>query len=189
MGEYAAHAPGRPNDIETALCEALHICGMERNGDIVAMSSYAPLVAKEGHTQWSPDMIYFNNTEVKPTVGYYVQKLCGNYSGDEYIVSDLTVNEGRKGVRERLAVSTVRDTKTGKIYIKMVNLLNHPVKGKLKMEGFEDLFKSQAERTVRLHLLTGAYDDTQARPQVKDMTISQEFEYELPAYSFSLVEI
>ena len=189
LGEYAAHAPGRPNDIETALCEALHICGMERNGDIVAMSSYAPLVAKEGHTQWSPDMIYFNNTEVKPTVGYYVQKLCGNYSGDEYIASDLTVNEGRKGVRERLAVSTVRDTKTGKIYIKMVNLLNHPVKGNLKMEGFEDLFKSQAERTVRLHLLTGAYDDTQARPQVKDMTISQEFEYELPAYSFSLVEI
>ena len=105
-----------------------------------------------------------------------------------YIIAVIS-GGGAPGVRERLAVSTVRDTKTGKIYIKMVNLLNHPVKGKLKMEGFEDLFKSQAERTVRLHLLTGAYDDTQARPQVKDMTISQEFEYELPAYSFSLVEI
>ena len=39
LGEYAAHTPGRPNNIETALCEALHICGMERNGDVVAMSS------------------------------------------------------------------------------------------------------------------------------------------------------
>ena len=75
------------------------------------MSSYAPLLAKEGHTQWTPDMIYFNNKEVKPTVGYFVQKLCGNYSGDEYMTSTLSVNEGRKGVRERLAVSTVRDSK------------------------------------------------------------------------------
>lgn len=189
LGEYAAHAPGRPNNIETALCEAMHICGMERNGDIVEMSSYAPLVAKEGHTQWSPDMIYFNNKEVKPTVGYYVQKLCGNYSGDEYIESSLSVNEGRKGVRERLAVSTVRDTKTGRVYIKMVNLLNHSVKGRMNMNGFGDLFKDSSSRTARLHILTGKFDDRQARPQTKDIQVSPDFEYELPAYSFSLIEI
>ena len=36
-----------------------------------------PLLAKEGHTQWNPDLIYFNNTEVKPTVGYYAQQMYG----------------------------------------------------------------------------------------------------------------
>ena len=150
LGEYAAHAPGRPNNIETALCEALHICGMERNGDVVAMSSYAPLLAKDGHVNWNPDMIYFNNKEVKPTVGYYVQKLCGNYCGDEYIESTLSVNEGRKGVRDRLAVSTVRDTKTGKVYIKMVNLLNHPVKGKLDLSSLKDRFGEAQSLDARL---------------------------------------
>lgn len=188
LGEYAAHAPGRPNNIETALCEAMHICNMERNGDIVEMSSYAPLLAKEGHINWSPDMIYFNNNDVKLTVGYHVQKLCGNYCGDEYIGSSLSVNESRKGVRERLAVSTVRDSKTGKIYIKMVNLLNHPVKGKLKIDNAESFFGNEVSLNAKLHLLTGNYDDTKAVPQIKDIAVTPDFEYELPAYSFSLIE-
>ena len=189
LGEYAAHAPGRPNNIETALCEALHICGMERNGDVVAMSSYAPLLAKDGHVNWNPDMIYFNNKEVKPTVGYYVQKLCGNYCGDEYIESTLSVNEGRRGVRDRLAVSTVRDTKTGKVYIKMVNLLNHPVKGKLDLSSLKDRFGEAQSLDARLHVLTGNWDDRNARPKESDIKVKPEFDYELPAYSFSLIEI
>lgn len=189
LGEYAAHAPGRPNNIETALCEALHICGMERNGDVVAMSSYAPLLAKEYHTQWNPDMIYFNNKEVKPTVGYYVQRLCGNYCGDEYIESTLAVNEDRKGVRERLAVSTVRDSKTGKVYVKMVNLLNRPVKGKLHLSSLKDRFGEEGGADARLHVLTGNRDDRTARPKESDIKVTPEFDYELPAYSFSLLEI
>ena len=189
LGEYAAHVPGRHNNIESALCEAMHICGMERNGDVVAMSSYAPLLAKEHHTQWNPDMIYFNNKEVKPTVGYYVQKLCGNYCGDEYIETDLRVNEGRKGVRERLAASTVCDTKTGKVYLKIVNLLNHPVKSKIDLSGLAERFNGAEHINARLHLLTGKYDDVNARPQESVIKVTPNFEYELPAYSFSLIEL
>lgn len=189
LGEYAAHVPGRHNNIETALCEALHICGMERNGDVVAMSSYAPLLAKEGHTQWNPDMIYFNNNEVKPTVGYHVQKLCGNSSGDEYMATSLTVNEGRKGVRERLAASTVRDTRTGKVYVKMVNLLNHPVKGKLDLTSLSGKFAEGKAAHAVMHVLTGNYDDKTAVPSTRELEITPEYECELPAYSFTLIEI
>lgn len=189
LGEYAAHVPGRHNNIETALSEALHICGLERNGDVVAMSSYAPLLAKEHHTQWSPDMIYFNNKEVKPTVGYFVQKMCGNSAGDEYLESTLSVNEPRKGVRERLAVSTVRDSKTGKAYLKMVNLLNHPVKGHLTLKGMTDLLGEKGEKSARMYVLSGAHDDRNARPVEKTITVSSAFDYELPAYSFSLIEL
>ena len=81
LGEYAAHLPGRPNNIETALAEALYLTSVERNGDVVTMTSYAPLLAKEGHTQWNPDLIYFNNREVHLTVGYYVQQLYGQTAG------------------------------------------------------------------------------------------------------------
>jgi hypothetical protein len=31
---------------EAALAEALHIVNLERNGDVVCMASYAPLLAK-----------------------------------------------------------------------------------------------------------------------------------------------
>lgn len=189
LGEYAAHVPGRANDIESALCEAMHICGMERNGDIVAMSSYAPLLAKEGHTQWNPDMIYFNNKEVKPTVGYHVQKLCGNCSGDEYMETSLTVNEGRKGVRERLAASTVRDTKTGKVYVKLVNILNHPVKGKLDLSSLTDKFAAGNSAKAVMHVLTGNYDDRTAVPSTREVDVTPEYGYELPAYSFTLIEL
>ena len=63
LGEWAS----RGNNMENALAEAIHLTNVERNADVVVMSSYAPLLAKEGHTQWNPDLIYFNNTEVKPT--------------------------------------------------------------------------------------------------------------------------
>ena len=109
--------------------------------------------------------------------------------GDEYIESTLTVNEGRKGVRERLAVSTVRDSKTGKIYIKMVNLLNHPVKGKLDLTKMTECFATTDVVNARLHLLTGKYDDLNARPQESEIKVTPNFEYELPAYSFSLIEL
>lgn len=58
LGEYAAHLKGGPN-LETALAEALYLASIERNADIVTMTSYAPLLAKEGRTQWATDLIYF----------------------------------------------------------------------------------------------------------------------------------
>ena len=58
LGEYAAHLKGGPN-LETALAEALYLTSIERNADIVTMTSYAPLLAKEGRTQWNTDLIYF----------------------------------------------------------------------------------------------------------------------------------
>ncbi|RYZ49945.1 MAG: alpha-L-arabinofuranosidase, partial [Chitinophagaceae bacterium] len=59
LGEYAS----RGNTLYNALAEALYLTGLERNGDVVHMSSYAPLLAREGATQWNPDLIYFNNTD------------------------------------------------------------------------------------------------------------------------------
>jgi hypothetical protein len=81
LGEYASWG----NTLFNALSEALYLTSLERNGDVVQMASYAPLLAREKHTQWNPDMIYFNNTEVRPTVNYEVQKLFGNNAGNEYL--------------------------------------------------------------------------------------------------------
>ena len=58
LGEWASQG----NYVANALAEAAYLCNLERNADVVVMSSYAPLLSKEGHTSWNPDLIYFNNT-------------------------------------------------------------------------------------------------------------------------------
>ncbi len=87
------------------------------------MTSYAPLLAKEGQTDWNPDLIYFTNTEVHPTVNYRVQRLFGENCGTKVLPTKLLPeNTGRKSVTARLASSVVVDEK-GDIIIKMVNIL------------------------------------------------------------------
>ncbi|MCD8173348.1 MAG: alpha-L-arabinofuranosidase [Alistipes sp.] len=123
LGEYAAHRSDRVSNYETALAEALYLTSLERNGDVVVMSSYAPLLAREGNTQWRPDLIYFNEAEVKPTDNYYVQKLFGNNAGDRYIPQEVVISSDRRDVRSRIAVSVVEDSRTGDVIYKLVNML------------------------------------------------------------------
>lgn len=184
LGEYAAHLPGRPNNLETALAEALYMTTLERNGDVVSMASYAPLLAKEGHTQWSPDLIYFNNSEVKPTTGYQVQKLYGQHSGDLYVTNSLSVPTRDDKVRKRIASSVVRDSKTGDLIVKLVNLLPVSIKTQVKMNAFE-LMESKAKRIV----LTGKTDGKNLKPVEDQIAVNTDFPCELPAYSFTVIRI
>ena len=179
LGEYAAHLPGRRNNVETALAEALHLCHVERNGDVVEMASYAPLFAKEGHTQWNPDLIYFNNTEVKPTVGYWVQKLFGNNAGDEYIPVTVEISTSNEKACARIAHSVVRDTATGDYIVKLVNLL--PVETTVAFRNF-DFGDSPVEKTV----LTGDPADRTAKPITENVAL-KENKVVLPAYSFTVL--
>lgn len=182
LGEYAAHLPGRPNNIETALAEALHLANVERNADIVTMTSYAPLFAKEGHTQWNPDLIYFNNTEVKPTVGYYVQKLYGEHSGDEYIASSMELSDNSDAVQKRIAKSVVRDSKTGDVIVKLINMLPVEVNTKIDLTNM-NISNPVASRIV----LTGKPDDKSAKPGFDTFDINGSCK--LPAYSFTVLRI
>ena len=184
LGEYAAHLPGRPNNIETALAEALYLTSVERNADVVTMTSYAPLLAKEGHTQWNPDLIYFNNTEVKPTVGYYTQLLYGQNAGTEYLASDVRVKTRQDAVKKRIGVSVVRDAHTGDMIVKLVNLLPVAAKMDVELPSLEGM-KKTAVKTV----LAGDPKDKNARPVESAMEVSEKFAYELPAYSFTVIRI
>lgn len=183
LGEYAAHLPHRQNNIETALAEAIYLTSVERNADVVQMTSYAPLLAKENHTQWTPDLIFFNNTEIKPTVGYYTQLLFGQNSGTEYIASSITLDNERTEVINRVGMSVVRDGNTGDIILKLVNLLPVDVTSDIDIPLLNTTVT--ADRTV----LTGARDDTKAVPTTDTVEISGNFSYTIPAYSFTVIRI
>jgi alpha-L-arabinofuranosidase len=75
-GEFAAHDGGqRRASLRAAIAEAAFMTGLVRNSDLVVMSSYAPLFAKAGASQWAPDLIWFDNTRVYGTPSYHVQAL------------------------------------------------------------------------------------------------------------------
>lgn len=184
LGEYAAHLPGRPNNLETALAEAICMTALERNGDVVHMTSYAPLLAKEGYTQWNPDLIYFNNTEVKPTVGYHVQKLFGQNSGDEYIPGTIMCSDNNEKVKSRIATSIVRDTKTNDLILKAVNLLPVNVNFTCDLSSFR-LSGTNAKKTI----LEGKPDSKDAKPQQVPCSIKDLENMNLPPYSFIVVRM
>ena len=79
-GEYAAQSvgvasPDNRNTWECAMSEAAFITGLERNSDVVKMSSYAPLFGHVDAWQWTPNMIWFDNLRSYGTPNYYVQKM------------------------------------------------------------------------------------------------------------------
>ena len=85
-GEFAAHdGSARPNNLRAALAEAAFMTGLVRNSDLVVLSSYAPLFAKAGASQWAPNLIWFDNTRVYGTPSYYVQLLFSHHRPDRVV--------------------------------------------------------------------------------------------------------
>jgi alpha-L-arabinofuranosidase len=180
LGEYASWG----STLYNALAEALYLTSLERNGDVVSMTSYAPLLAREGHTQWNPDMIYFNNTEVKPTVCYEVQRLYGHHSGNEYMPGSIDVSNNNEAVKKRIAYSVVRDTKSNDVIVKMVNLLPVAVNASLNLKDIA-LADSKGVKTV----LQGNPADKNLKPVTSDCSVSENFTSELPPYSFTVIRL
>lgn len=71
MGDYAS----KGNGVNNSMAEAAHITGQEINADVVNMASYAPLLVTRGNTQWTSDMIFFNNGKSWTTPNYDVHKM------------------------------------------------------------------------------------------------------------------
>lgn len=174
LGEYASHLPSRASTLEAALSTALYLTNVERNADVVTMTSYAPLLAKEGHTQWRPDLIYFNNTGITLTPDYYVQKMYGNNAGTKYVPSDRKLSDNNANLGIRLGHSIVVDEQTGDTIVRLVNMTPATVITNTGMNG-----------DATLTLLTGDPDDTDAKETVSE--ISVDGTYTQPPYSFSVL--
>ncbi len=126
-GEYAAQSvatasPDNKNNWECALSEAAFMTGLERNAEVVTLTSYAPLMAHADGWQWTPDMLWFNNLESYGTPNYYVQKLYGNNPGTDL----LAITEDNKTVigQHNLYASAVKDANTSELIVKAINTGN-----------------------------------------------------------------
>lgn len=141
VGEWAAHdtvAPwaagpqaGPTPNMKCTLADAAFMTGMERNSDVVEMACYAPLLVNvnPGGRQWSLNLIGYDALNVFGSPSYYAQKLFAENLGDRTVPLTLsgapTQSKGNQTI-PALFASATRDTKSGAIYVKLVNALSTP---------------------------------------------------------------
>lgn len=137
-GEYAAQSvaiasPDNKNNWETALSEAAFMTGLERNAEVVQLTSYAPLMAHAEGWQWTPDMIWFNNLESYGTPNYYVQKLYSTNKGTDLI--SVTQNGEDLVGQDELYASATLDSEAKEVVVKVVNTSSDAQEVKLNFKG------------------------------------------------------
>lgn len=183
LGEYASWG----NKLSNAIAEALYMTGLERNGDIVSMASYAPLLAKDKFTQWKTDMIFFNNNSYYLTPNYHVQKMFSANAGDYYVDKVISKNNADS----LLAGSCVYNSKTGDIILKLVNGGTAAQKFQINLAAFQKLIPA-----ATLTQLSGIgtaensfVNSTAIAPVTSTFNISKKFNYETPAMSLTVIRI
>ncbi|MDA6070175.1 alpha-L-arabinofuranosidase [Flavobacterium sp. AC] len=194
-GEYAAQSvsganPNNRNNWECAFSEAAFMTGLERNAEVVTLTSYAPLMAHEDAWQWTPDMIWFNNLETYGSANYYVQKLFSLNKGTDL----LTITQDRKTLtgQNNLYASAVKDTKTKEVIIKVVNT------AAVVQDIIIDVKGSKLESTGNLITLTSPNledentfaDPKKISPKESEYKLKGEkAQLRLPAYSVNILKL
>ena len=155
-GEYAAHLPvpqgraTRPSTLTAALAEAAFMTGLERNADVVEMSSYAPLFAHVDAWQWSPNLIWFDNLRAFGTPSYYVQSLFGSNRGTTIL--PVTMNGSPQNGADGLFASASLDRGAREIVVKIVNTTDRARSVRLDLRG------ATPAGSARALVLTGSPD-------------------------------
>ena len=193
FGEYAAQSVGvvsvkNRNNLECALSEAACMTGLERNGDVVCMASYAPLFANVDAWQWTPDLIWANTLGVCLTPNYYVQKLFANNAGDATVPLKLAAPAGNK-----LFASATLDKASGETIVKVVNGGKTPEAVAMNFAGAKNIASPAVVFTLAGN--SGQDENTFAEPvkivpQKSQLEIAApRFNYTFPANSLTVMRL
>jgi alpha-N-arabinofuranosidase len=124
VGEYACHRKVGTGNMFGALSEAAFIMGMERNSDLVTMTSYAPLIENSNGRKWPVNMMMLNNHQVVGRSSYYVQKMYAqnrpSYNLETHLLNDKGMAvDTLDGMRQYAQAGYNEQTK--EIIVKVVN--------------------------------------------------------------------
>lgn len=95
VGEYACNSNVGAGNLRAALSEAAFIFGMERNGDLVTMTSYAPLLENRNDRVWPVNLIWLDTDQVVGRSSYYVQKMAAENCPTYNVKSNITMSTAR----------------------------------------------------------------------------------------------
>ena len=185
LGEYAS----KDKKLIDALAEGLYLLHVERNGDVVCMTSYAPLFARKNATNWNPDLIYFDNERPYLTCSYYVQQMFGQSAGQYYYGNcvrfegdDAKVVQPQEGVH--YGQSVVLNVKTRQLFVKLCNASADAKKATINLSRF----KSMKPTAVKTTLCGNPndennFDQQSISPKTETIKASNKFTADLQPYS------
>jgi alpha-N-arabinofuranosidase len=193
-GEYAAQSvaiasPDNKNNWDCALAEAAFMTGLERNAEVVNMTSYAPLFAHEEGWQWTPDLIWFNNLQTYATPNYYVQKLYGNNAGTDLVA----ITDKGKAItgQNGMFATAVTDKATGEVIIKVVNTTAKAQKTDIAVKG-KKLATSGTLITLKGNSLDAenGFGKDVITPKESAFNLSgSKIDLEIPAQAFVIIKV
>ena len=183
LGEYAS----KDKKMRDALAEALYPLHVERNGDIVCMTSYAPLFARKNATNWNPDLIYFDNERPFLTCSYYVQQMFGQSSGNYYYGDCVTFEGEKTNMQEQ---SVVLNTKTRQLFVKVCNAAADARKVNIDLSRFSGLKKNAVKTTLAGEPdQENNFDAQPVAPVRENVKVSKKMTVDMQPHSFVMYTI
>ena len=182
LGEYAA----KDKKLIDALAEGLYLLHVERNGDVVAMTSYAPLFARKNATNWNPDLIYFDNERPFLTCSYYVQQMFGQSSGNYFYGDCVNI----KDASELQGQSVILNTKTRQLFVKLCNASEDAKSATIDLSRFKGM-----KKTMTKTVLSGQPDDENnfdnqpITPKSETIKAAKKLNIDLAPYSFVMLQV
>ena len=182
LGEYAS----KDRKLIDALAEGLYLLHVERNADVVVMTSYAPLFARKNTNNWNPDLIYFDNERPFLTCSYYVQQMFGQSSGD-YFYGDCVKFDREDD--NLLGQSVVLDTQSRKLYLKVCNAGENAAKATINLSRFGG-FKSVTKTVIKGEPEDeNNFDQQPIAPVTESVKLKSKSTLDVEPYSITLYSI
>jgi alpha-N-arabinofuranosidase len=144
VGEWATREGEPTPNLQSALGDSVWMAGMERNSDIVIMSSYAPLFVNvnPGGMQWEADLIGYDALSSYGSPSYWAQVMFAGHVGTEVVATTLA-NAG-----PRIATSVTRDEKRRKLFIKIVNGTSDQQRFYITLDGLSSVKREAVMTTL-----------------------------------------
>jgi alpha-L-arabinofuranosidase len=190
VGEWASHE-GRPTpDLNAALGDAAWLTGLERNSDVVLLEAYAPMLVNvnSGASQWPTNLIGYDALQSYGSPSYYVQQMFSGNHGDVVLPSTLTTT----GNGSEVYASVTRDSGSGTIYLKVVNMAGEVQPLKVTINGGDVASAGQA-----IVLTSRSPQDTNTLTAPRNIVpvtsragdLGRNFEYRFQPYSVTVLQI
>ena len=215
VGEWATRVGSPTPNMAGALGDSAWMTGMERNSDIVLISCYAPMFVNVSQLngqnrsmQWPSDLIGYDALSSYGSPSYYAQKMFSTMRGDEILGTDSQNIPTREWtpraprgsnaapkpqqIREVFFDAT-RDSKSGLIYLKVVNASSTAQKIDVQINGAAAV-EATGEAVV---LAASGLDDTNTLQEPRKIVphtekadgLGANFTREFPAYSLTVLKI
>jgi alpha-L-arabinofuranosidase len=205
-----------------ALGDAAWLTGLERNADVIVMNCYAPLLVNvnPGGRQWAVNLIGYDALTSFGSPGYYVQRMFSNNRGDVVLPSTfdplpkLSLEEipiapqpepppgrggngpargrGPTGPFDGLYASATRETSSGDVILKIVNVQSTAQSLRIHLQGVTTVRKDATGEVLTGEL--GAIN-TVAEPRkvvpkpIQIANAGTDFTQDLPKHSVTVIRL